>query len=244
LEENPAALLTIKAQEQEVLKSRPYWRLKRALDVVGALILIVLLTPVFLAVALLVLLDVGRPVVFWQRRPGLGGRPFKLYKFRSMAAAHDGQGRRIPEDQRVSAIGRALRRTRLDELPQLFHILVGQMSFIGPRPLLPVDQPVGHEARLLVRPGLTGWAQVKGGRHLTPLDKAALDVWYVRHASPAVDLEILLRTVLIVLFGEQENVEAVRWAWEDMKNPRLRAAGQQAAPYLAMVKKGSGRHAA
>lgn len=227
-DEKPTVLLTISPEEQEILKANSYWRLKRAMDVFGSLMVIIVLVPVLVVVALLVLFDVRRPVIFWQQRPGLGGRPFKVYKLRTMAAAHDAEGRSVPDDKRVSSIGRVLRRTRLDELPQLFNILVGEMSFVGPRPLLPIDQPVGHEARLLVRPGLTGWAQVKGGRHLSALDKAALDVWYVRNASFTVDLEVVLRTVLIVIFGEKENTEAVNRAWDDTENRFLseRMAGQ------------------
>ena len=239
-----AALLTIPAEEREALKVKPFWRLKRAIDVVGALFLILVLAPVIAVVTLLVLLDVGRPLLFWQQRPGLGGRPFKLYKLRTMAGAHDADGRRLLEEQRVSVIGRLLRRTRLDELPQLFNILVGQMSFIGPRPLLPVDQPVGHEARLLVRPGLTGWAQVKGGRHLSALDKVALDLWYVRHASPAVDLEIVMRTVHLVLFGEKTDADAVRRAWEDLQNPRLPVGALRQVLRPAVVKTSARRSAA
>ena len=98
-----------------------------------------------------------------------------------------------------------MRRTRLDELPQLINILLGQMSFIGPRPLLPVDQPADYAARLVVRPGLTGWAQVKGGRDISPADKAALDIWYVHNASLALDARILLNTVAMVLFGERKH---------------------------------------
>jgi lipopolysaccharide/colanic/teichoic acid biosynthesis glycosyltransferase len=207
--------LAIEPQEREALKRRRYWTVKRVLDVVGSLGLIVLLAPVMALVALLVLIDVGQPLWFWQQRPGLGGRPFRIYKLRTMGAAHDEEGRLVPDEDRVSGIGHFLRRSRLDELPQLFHILMGQMSFVGPRPLLPIDQPVGFAARLLVRPGLTGWAQVKGGRQISALDKAALDVWYVRHASLRLDLEILLRTALTLLVGERPHEGAIRQAWED-----------------------------
>src|SRR5690606_991150 len=116
---------------------RPYWRLKRSIDVVGALLGLVLLAPLLALVAVLVALDIGLPVVFAQQRPGLGGQPFRLNKFRTMGPSHDADGHRIPDDERLSAIGRFLRRTRLDELPQLWHVLKGDMSFIGPRPLLP-----------------------------------------------------------------------------------------------------------
>jgi lipopolysaccharide/colanic/teichoic acid biosynthesis glycosyltransferase len=168
-------------------------------------------------VAILVAIDVGLPVVFWQQRPGFNGRPFKLYKFRTMAAAHKANGERMPDDQRTSDIGRFLRRTRLDELPQLFSILTGEMSFIGPRPLLPVDQSAAYAARLLVRPGLTGWAQVKGGREISAADKAALDVWYVLNASLALDLEIVAHTIKMVLFGDKVDAIAIRRAWRELQ---------------------------
>jgi len=235
-------VLSISEDERERLGARGYWRLKRGVDVAGAMALIVLLAPVMVVAAVLVLLDVGRPILFWQQRPGLGGRPIKLYKLRTMAAAHDANGHRVPDDRRLSGIGHFLRGTRLDELPQLFHILVGQMSFIGPRPLLPVDQPVGYATRLLVRPGLTGWAQVRGGRQVSAEDKAALDVWYVRNACFKLDLKILWRTAGMVVFGETPNPDAIRKAW-DMRpatgssagdcvsddGPARRVGGRQAA---------------
>ncbi len=210
----PEAVLTVSPDERDRLRKNGYWAAKRGFDVVSAFILIVLMLPVMAVVALLALIDVGRPILFWQQRPGLVGRPFRLYKLRTMKAAHDESGALIPDDKRVSRIGRFLRATRLDELPQLFHILNGQMSFVGPRPLLPVDQPAEFAARLLVRPGLTGWAQVRGGRLLSAADKAALDVWYVRNASLRLDLEILLRTFGMVLFGEKPSIEAIGKAWQ------------------------------
>jgi len=117
----------------------------------------------------------------------------------------------------VSVIGAFLRRTRLDELPQLLSILTGEMSFVGPRPLLPADQPAGYSARLLVRPGLTGWAQIKGGRAIGAADKAALDVWYVCNMSLALDLRILLATVPMVVFGERVTEAAIVQAWLDLQ---------------------------
>jgi lipopolysaccharide/colanic/teichoic acid biosynthesis glycosyltransferase len=213
--EDAAAVLTIDVSEREKLQQNRYWALKRSLDILGSFLLITALFPLIVIVAVLVLIDVGRPIFFWQQRPGLGGRPFRLYKLRTMGPALDDEGRKIPDEERFSAIGRFLRRTRLDELPQLYHILKGEMSFVGPRPLLPIDQPVGYAARLLVRPGLTGWAQVRGGRHLTALDKAALDVWYVRNASLKLDIEIVLRTAVMVLFGERVSAEALQRAWTE-----------------------------
>ena len=154
-----------------------------------------------------------------RRGPGLGGRPFRLYKFRTMARPYDAGGRRIPDADRLSVSGRFLRRSRLDELPQLFNILIGEMSFIGPRPLLAADQYPQLDARLTVRPGMTGWAQIKGGRELSAADKAALDVWYIRNACFRVDLEILLGTLRVVLLGERAaDRDAIRDAWHELRN--------------------------
>lgn len=211
------AAFVIGDESLAALARRPYWQLKRTFDFVGALVLLLILSPVFLMVAALVAVDVGMPVAFWQQRPGLSGHPFRLFKFRTMRAAHDAHGRRVPDDGRLSRIGRFLRRTRIDELPQLINILLGEMSFIGPRPLLPVDQPSDYAARLIVRPGLTGWAQVKGGRDISPADKAALDIWYVHNASLALDARILLRTVAMVLFGEQRHTGDIERAWFELE---------------------------
>jgi lipopolysaccharide/colanic/teichoic acid biosynthesis glycosyltransferase len=197
---------------------RPYWRLKRGIDVLGAAILLVVSLPLLALAALLAAIDVGIPFIFSQYRPGVGGRPFQLYKFRTMAAARDSAGRIVPDHERTSAIGRFLRRTRLDELPQLVNILFGQMSFVGPRPLLPADQPPAYAARLLVRPGLTGWAQVKGGRGVSAGNKAALDVWYVMNASLALDLAILWHTARMILLGERIHPNAIRTAWRDLRH--------------------------
>ena len=194
-----------------------YHHVKRVIDVVASTAAVILLAPLFLLVGLVVVADVGLPVVFWQQRPGLGGRPFRLYKFRTMGDAHYDDGERKSDGERASAVGSLLRRTRLDELPQLFNILKGDMSFVGPRPLLPVDQPIDSAARLVVRPGLTGWAQIKGGRQISPSDKAALDVWYVRNLSLTLDLEIMLGTVPMLIFGEPVADSSVGQTWRDLK---------------------------
>jgi lipopolysaccharide/colanic/teichoic acid biosynthesis glycosyltransferase len=194
----------------------PYHRVKRAMDLVASAVLVMMLAPLFLLVGLLVAADVGLPVIFWQQRPGFRGRPFKLYKFRTMADAHRSDGQWKSDSERVSAFGNFLRQSRLDELPQLLNILKGDMSFVGPRPLLQIDQPIDSRTRLLVRPGLTGWAQIKGGRQISPADKAALDVWYVRNMSLALDLAILLGTVPILIFGERVAETAIVQAWRDI----------------------------
>ena len=189
--------------ELQALSRHWFWKVKRGVDTFAALTVVVLLSPILFFVALAVAASIGSPVVFWQRRPGRGGRPFHLYKFRTMRSAHAPDGSRLPDTNRTSKVGKFMRRTRLDELPQLINILRGDMSFVGPRPLLPKDQPQACGARLLVRPGLTGWAQVVGGRDIPPDDKAALDTWYVRNASLLLDLRIMLRTAPIILFGER-----------------------------------------
>ncbi len=180
----------------------PY--IKRSIDIVGAICLAILFLPLLLITTLLVFYDVGAPILFWQQRPGLRGRAFRLYKFRTMQHA----GRKLDEDRnthksadskRTSAIGKWIRRFRWDELPQIFHIIAGTMSFVGPRPLLPDDQPMLGEARLSVRPGVTGWAQIHGGDALTPQEKLGLDLWYIQNMSFWLDLRILLATFVFVL---------------------------------------------
>lgn len=218
------------ALDVEALSRRPYWRLKRLLDIIGALVLIVVMAPVMLAVAVIVALDVGTPVLFWQQRPGLGGRPFRLFKFRTMASGHDRHGRRRSDTERLSWMGRFLRRTRLDELPQLFNILIGEMSFIGPRPLLPIDQAPEYAPRLLVRPGLTGWAQVTGGRDVPADDKAALDIWYVKNASLSLDVAISVKTFRMVLMGERIVWSEVDKAKSDLSRIGVLRVRQQAGP--------------
>jgi lipopolysaccharide/colanic/teichoic acid biosynthesis glycosyltransferase len=151
-----------------------------------------------------------------------------------MRAAHDSAGNRIPDELRCSKVGHFLRRTRLDELPQLYNILVGEMSFVGPRPLLPIDQPENKNLRLLVRPGLTGWAQVNGGRDLAPEEKAVLDVWYIAHASLWLDIRIVLRTVIEMVKGERPRGEAVRAA--DVRGAQAPALSLTVLPASAAQK--------
>lgn len=196
---------------------RPYWRIKRALDVLASAALIIGLAPLIFAIGILVALDAGWPVIFWQQRPGAKGVPFRIFKFRTMGPAHDGAGQRLADAARVSGFGRVLRATRLDELPQLFNVLVGHMSFIGPRPLLPADQFPGLEARLAIAPGITGWAQVNGGREISAADKAALDLWYLKNASFGVDLKIAAATLLTLVRGEVTNPRAIEAAWTSLR---------------------------
>jgi lipopolysaccharide/colanic/teichoic acid biosynthesis glycosyltransferase len=183
-----------------------YFGLKRVLDFIFALFFAVLLSPVFICVSALVALDVGTPLLFWQRRLGEAGRGFQMYKFRTMQSPFDRLGQSLPQNRRLSATGHLLRKTGLDELPQLLNVLVGDMSLIGPRPLLPEDQPVDPTIRLMVRPGITGWAQVNGGKQITSEEKDNLDEWYIRNASPLLDLRILLLTCRYIFVGNRANM--------------------------------------
>jgi lipopolysaccharide/colanic/teichoic acid biosynthesis glycosyltransferase len=180
-----------------------YFGVKRVLDFIFALALIVGLLPLFLCASALVLIDVGTPLLFWQRRLGQGGRWFQIYKFRTMQTPFDRLGESLPENRRLSIIGHLLRKTGLDELPQLLNVLVGDMSLIGPRPLLPHDQPANPTTRLMVRPGITGWAQVNGGKQITSVEKDQLDEWYIRNASLLLDLRIFLLTFRYVFAGDR-----------------------------------------
>ncbi len=182
-----------------------YWRLKRMADVVVAILLGVGLAPLIVLVWIALLIDVGAPVIFWQRRLGLDGRPFHIYKFRTLRAPFDRTGTMVPEDDRLSPCGALLRRLRFDEIPQLWNILRGDMTLVGPRPLLPVDQPRNSLRRLGVPPGVTGWAQVHGGKLIDPEEKAALDEWYVENACFAVDVRIVLMTFASVFLGDRRD---------------------------------------
>ena len=171
--------------------------LKRAFDLVVSLLALILLSPLLGLLALLVRLRLGAPVLFRQLRPGLHGRPFTLYKFRTMTDARDAQGALLPDAERLTPLGRFLRSTSLDELPELFNVLKGEMSLVGPRPLLMEYLPRYTPEQLRrheVRPGITGWAQVNGRNALSWEEKFALDVWYVEHHSFWLDLKILVLT--------------------------------------------------
>jgi lipopolysaccharide/colanic/teichoic acid biosynthesis glycosyltransferase len=194
-------------QENASFAPSSFFRLKRWIDLVGSLALIVLFFPVLVLASVLVFLDVGRPILFWQERLGRKGRSFLVYKFRTLRAPFDSAGNATVKDRRPSAIGRFLRTTRIDELPQLLNILLGEMSLIGPRPLLPEDQPPNTSARLSVRPGISGWAQVNGGKLVTKEEKEKLDEWYVRNASLWLDLRITLMTINVMLRGRISSEE-------------------------------------
>ncbi|WP_404417915.1 sugar transferase [Brevundimonas vesicularis] len=184
---------------------RGYDRLKRIMDVVISLGALIALSPVLLTIALLVRVRLGSPVLFRQVRPGLGARPFEMIKFRTMLDAVGSDGHPLSDAERLTLFGRWLRSTSLDELPELWNVLKGDMSLVGPRPLLleylplySAEQARRHE----IRPGVTGWAQVNGRNAIAWQDKLAMDVWYVDNRSFLLDLKILLLTVKKVVLRE------------------------------------------
>ncbi|MDB4948263.1 MAG: sugar transferase family protein [Gemmatimonadetes bacterium] len=171
---------------------------KRAFDLAAALALLALTSPLLLAAAVAVRVALGSPVLFRQVRPGLAGRPFRMYKFRTMTEARDPEGRLLPDARRLGPVGRFLRSTSVDELPELLNVLRGEMSLVGPRPLLMEYLPLytpEQARRHEVRPGITGWAQVNGRNALTWDEKFRLDVWYVENRGFLLDLRVLARTV-------------------------------------------------
>ena len=197
--------------------------MKRTFDLLVSLILLILLSPVLLVIAVLVRIKLGRPVLFSQERPGLHGRLFRLYKFRSMRDAHGTDGRLLPDDERLTKFGRFLRASSLDELPELFNVIKGEMSLVGPRPLLVAylerytpEQARRHEAL----PGITGWAQVNGRNALSWEAKFKLDVWYVDNRTFWLDLKILFLTI-----------------WKALKREGISAPGSATAPEFMGSKK-------
>ena len=175
---------------------------KRRLDILLAGLLFLLCLPIMGVVAMLVRITLGSPVVFKQRRPGRNGHPFTIHKFRTMSEARDDEGRLLPAARRVTRLGRLLRRTSIDELPELLDVMRGDMSLVGPRPLLFEHLALYSDAqrrRLEVRPGITGWAQVNGRNAISFEQKCAMDVWYVERMSFGLDARILWLTILRVL---------------------------------------------
>lgn len=182
--------------------------LKRIFDFPLSLFLLVLLTPIIFITAILIRLKIGSPVFFKQVRPGLNGNLFYLYKFRSMTLERDTKGLLLPDNVRLTHFGEILRKFSLDELPQLWNVLKGDMSFVGPRPLLIEYLPLYNQLQARrhdVRPGLTGWAQVNGRNAISWEQKFAYDVWYVENQSFWLDIKILFMTVLKVLKSEGIN---------------------------------------
>lgn len=184
--------------------------MKRLFDIVIALVALLLLSPVFAIVAVLVRTKLGKPVLFRQSRPGLHGKPFTLLKFRTMTDAVDASGSPLSDADRMTSFGNFLRRSSLDELPELYNVLRGDMSLVGPRPLLIEYLPLytrEQARRHEVPPGLTGWAQVNGRNAISWDQKFALDVWYVDHATMPLDLKILWLTLRQVFTRHGINAE-------------------------------------
>ena len=177
----------------------------RMLDTVVACIFLLILWPALVAIALAIIAELGLPVLFRQQRPGLNGRLFTMYKFRTMRSAFDSGGNLLPDSERLTRLGRFLRAASLDELPELWNVLKGEMSLVGPRPLLPeyLTRYTDYQRRRHeVKPGITGWAQVNGRNALTWAQKFDLDVWYVDNRSFWIDLKILWRTLQTVFRRE------------------------------------------
>lgn len=185
-------------------RSRVALGVKRCLDLTGASLGLLLFGVPMLLIALSIRLTMGAPVLFTQRRPGLHGRPFRIYKFRTMTEP-GAEGESLPDEARLTRLGRFLRRTSLDELPELINVLKGEMSLVGPRPLLMhyLDLYTPEQARRHdVRPGITGRAQTKGRNALSWAEKFEHDIWYVDHWSLWLDMKILLYTLVVVARGD------------------------------------------
>lgn len=181
--------------------------MKRLIDILLASLALLFLAPVIGLVWVMVARQLGRPVLFRQKRIGLDGRVFEIAKFRSMREAYDAHGEPLPDAERMTPLGETLRRYRLDELPELWAILIGDMSFVGPRPLAVKDNvgPIYMVERQKVRPGLTGLAQVSGNTLLSNAEKFAVDAWYVHDQRPTKDVEILIQTALTIVKGERRD---------------------------------------
>ncbi|MBM7651858.1 sugar transferase [Neobacillus cucumis] len=182
--------------------------MKRVFDFLISFILFIGLLPIFLLIAILVKLKLGSPVIFKQQRPGLHGKPFYLYKFRTMTDERDNNGQLLPDRFRLTSFGRMLRKYSLDEFPQLINVIKGDISLVGPRPLLMEYLPLytdEQSKRHNVRPGITGWAQVNGRNAITWDEKFDLDIWYVHNHSFLLDIKIIFLTVLKVIMTEGIN---------------------------------------
>ncbi len=182
--------------------------IKRLLDILFSLLVLVLFSPILILISLLVLITLGTPILFRQKRPGYKSKIFEIFKFRTMRSGLDQDGNLLPDEQRITSLGKALRSLSLDELPEVINILRGEMSWVGPRPLLVeyldrynTEQIRRHD----VLPGLTGWAQIHGRNALTWEDKFALDVWYVDNWSLWLDIKIFFMTIWKVITREGIN---------------------------------------
>ena len=183
---------------------------KRLFDIIASASGLIFLSPVFLILIYLIRTNLGEPVFFTQERPGKDGKPFKMIKFRSMRDAVDKDGNPLPDSERLTPFGKKLRATSLDELPELWNVLKGEMSLVGPRPLLMSYLPLYNEfqnRRHEMRPGVTGWAQVNGRNALSWDEKFAHDIWYIDHYSFWLDMKILFLTVKKVFIKEGISAE-------------------------------------
>ncbi len=183
---------------------------KRLIDVIVSGVALILFSPLFLFLYIRIKKEMGSPVIFKQVRPGKGGLPFTMYKFRTMKNAIDIDGKMLPDSERLTAFGLKLRSSSLDELPELWNVLKGDMSLIGPRPLLVEYLPLYNQEqarRHEVRPGITGWAQVNGRNAISWEEKFKLDVWYVDNLSFSLDLKIFFRTIKKVFIREGISAE-------------------------------------
>jgi len=184
--------------------------IKRFFDITLAHVLLIITLPIIAIIYVIVLIDLGKPAIFKQARPGLYGRPFNIYKFRTMRNLKDKNGNFLPDEKRLSSLGKFLRKTSLDELPELWNVLKGDMSLVGPRPLLMeyLDRYTPEQARRHeVKPGITGWAQVNGRNAISWEEKFKLDVWYVDNWNILLDIKIIFLTTLKVLKGEGISAE-------------------------------------
>jgi len=184
--------------------------LKRLLDIIIASVALILLSPLYFYVAYKVKKNLGSPVLFRQVRPGLHGKPFEMIKFRTMKDAVDAQGNPLPDSERLTPFGKMLRSTSLDEMPELWNVIKGDMSVVGPRPLLMEYLPLYNEEqakRHNVRPGMTGYAQVNGRNAISWEEKFKLDTWYVENQSTVLDFKIMLKTVQKVIAKDDISAE-------------------------------------
>lgn len=197
--------------------------MKRLFDGLFAATALLALSPLLLAIAILIRFSLGSPVLFFQLRPGLYGRPFRMVKFRTMSDRRDGSGELLPDAERLTRLGRFLRSTSLDELPELWNVLKGDMSMVGPRPLLMEYLPLytpQQARRHEVRPGVTGWAQMNGRNALSWEEKFELDVWYVNNRSLWLDVKIIFLTVRKVLMRDGVSADG------EATMPRFNGSGE------------------
>ena len=203
--------------EKERANKLLMWRIKRLFDMAIAVPSVIILLPVFILIGFFVRMKIGVPVLFKQARPGLHGKPFTIYKFRTMTDERDNDGNLLSDGERLTRLGRFLRKTSMDELPELFNVIKGDMSIVGPRPLLIqyLDRYTPEQARRHeVKPGITGWAQVNGRNAITWEEKFKLDVWYVDNWSVWLDAKVIFMTIKKVLYREgisQEGHETMEY---------------------------------